>query len=181
MRPFLRGFADELIKIAGGDPWSDIPRPPSTATGNEQAPKPANALPASNAALNAIPKQRMDWSPSAKKDTWQPSPGFRLEQPKPQPAPAPKPTGAVKAKPKNVDPAFENAEGRGRRQAGEYLGGTSRNLDARKPGVELSYDKMTLKPGEKTKSPMQPIREQNQKELDAQKAERQRQLDNRMR
>lgn len=155
MRSFLRGFADELIKIADGS-WSDIPRPASTATGYEPPAntKPPNSLPPSGAALASIPKQRMEWSPKPKQDTWEPSPGFRL--PTPKPAETPKPvvkSSVTKKKPGgNGAPAFESDTQRSNRLNAESQNKGSVRHGSPEHGAALNYDKLTLKPGEKTKS-----------------------------
>lgn len=77
-KPTSSSGATADVLVNADDPWRDIPRPQSTVTGNEQPARPQNASPPSDAALRAIPKQRMEWSPPAKQDTWQPSPGFRI-------------------------------------------------------------------------------------------------------
>jgi len=107
--PFLRGFADELIKVAQTD-WSSVTRPPSTATGTERAPRPSNMLGPSNAMLRAIPKQRMESPAAPAQQTWRPSPGYR-PNPASDPKPAPiKPRKGGVSRPSNAQPAWETSQ-----------------------------------------------------------------------
>lgn len=128
MNTFLRGFTDELVKVADtsfttATPRFQFARPPSTATGapDEGRPKPSNMFAPTGDALAAIPKQRMESPPKAATDTWRPSPGYKpnpvadpvTDQPKPA-----KPTIAA-PKPASNEPAWETFQQQNTRKVSE--------------------------------------------------------------
>lgn len=120
MKPFLRGFVDELTKVsqpsmpglpptptAGG-----VVRPPSTANGSERpmAARAPGALGPGTDALRAIPTQRMESPGASRQQMWRPSPGYKpnpASDPKP-PAPAPA-KGKGRAAPSTAQPAWESS------------------------------------------------------------------------
>jgi hypothetical protein len=126
VNPFLRGFTDELVKVADtsfttATPRPQLVRPPSTATGTEGVPKPPNMNAPSGDMLSAIPKQRMESPAGAAPNTWRPSPGYKpnpvadpvTDQPKPV-----KPTIAA-PKPATNAPAWESFQQKNTREVAE--------------------------------------------------------------
>jgi hypothetical protein len=89
MSPFLRGFGQELMKLAAPAPGRDgIVRPPSTAPQGQSTPTPSRSeyIRPTSAFVNAIPRQQMT-SPAKSVDSsgWKPSPpGPKLDALKPQ-------------------------------------------------------------------------------------------------
>jgi hypothetical protein len=140
MGPFLRGFTNELVKvadvrtvikvaavgnwgqIAGAGAPTGVVRPPSTApAGSSFTPPQPNAIPAGGDMLSAIPTQKMESPGKTAPQTWRPSPGYSPSpagDPTPPPA-APKPAAPARS---NVQPPWETATTRIKRigQEGQY-------------------------------------------------------------
>ncbi len=123
MRPFLRGFADELIKVSQppmGGTIGGVRMNPQTATGGERAPKPTYGTAPGTDLSGAIGVQRMESPGGAKAAPWRPSPGYKpnpASDPKPAPM-MPKPGGGVQ-RPSNATPAWENSGGMHSRENNE--------------------------------------------------------------
>lgn len=132
MGPFLRGFANELIKVSdvgtwgqiagAGKPPSGVVRPPSTASGPNFVPPPPNASPASSDMLSAIPTQKMESPASTAPQTFRPSPSYKPSSAGDPAAPKAPTAPAAGAPKRTADVPWETAQGRLARlgREGEY-------------------------------------------------------------
>jgi hypothetical protein len=165
MTPFLRGFADELVKVALARTDSasaqgalaklaelNLYRPPSNALGNERTPTPSNYnRDRGGQVMGAIPTQRMESPAAAPKPGWRPDPGYRPSTAG-DPAAAPKPkssAGGKKPGPGTGEPAWEMAGARQARISGEaaYNKGFSAKQTI-SPAANIKPGQFRLKPGQ---------------------------------
>lgn len=150
MRPFFKGFVDELIKVAQPNMFAPLP----TAGGASRPPAPANFSGPSGSMLGSMRQQKMESPAGDQQPSWRPSPGYRPNpMSDPKPASTPKPAGGGgRGRGADSGPAWETAPQQVQRQNRESaynkalksggVPGASPNIKPLQPG---GYQ---LKPGQ---------------------------------